>query len=222
VQPYEIGDCAGARRVSTAVQDSQLERQAIVQAAVWSGRSNMNGEIEMKTPRNVLYGLNPFLLSSIASALTAAQVVLAVFLHGSAPAAFRWAGWICLWTSGVFGILPIIAFRRRGGVPKGKSYMKTTVLVDTGIYAIVRHPQGGTAWLLLNLGIMLIAWHWSSVVLGLASMGLAYADTFKADQYCIEKFGTAYRRYMERVPRTNFVSGIVRLVRPRGGEAGQR
>ena len=45
------------------------------------------------------------------------------------------------------GLLPIITFRRKGGVAKGESYIKTTVLVDTGIYAIVRHPQGGTAWL---------------------------------------------------------------------------
>jgi protein-S-isoprenylcysteine O-methyltransferase Ste14 len=111
-------------------------------------------------------------------------------------------------------VLPIITFRRKGGVPKGESYIKTTALVDTGIYAIVRHPQGGTAWLLINLGVMLIAQHWTSVVLGLASMGLAYVDTFKADQGCIEKFGDAYRRYMEeRVPRVNFVAGIIRLLR---------
>jgi len=85
-------------------------------------------------------------------------------------------------------------------VAQGESYMKTMVLVDTGIYAIARHPQGGTAWLLINLGVMLIAQHWTSVVLGLASMGLVYADALKADQYCIEKFGDAYRRYMERMP----------------------
>jgi protein-S-isoprenylcysteine O-methyltransferase Ste14 len=113
------------------------------------------------------------------------------------------------------GVLPIITFRRKGGVAKGQSYMKTTVLVDTGIYAIVRHPQGGTAWLLLNLAVMLIAQHWPSVILGLASMALAYADTFKSDQYCIEKFGEAYRQYIESVPRVNFVAGIVRLLRRR-------
>jgi protein-S-isoprenylcysteine O-methyltransferase Ste14 len=91
--------------------------------------------------------------------------------------------------------------------------MKTTVLVDTGIYSIVRHPQGGTAWLLFNLAAMLIAQHWSSVVLGLVSMALVYADTFKADQYCIEKFGDEYKRYMARVPRVNLVAGTIRRVR---------
>jgi protein-S-isoprenylcysteine O-methyltransferase Ste14 len=53
------------------------------------------------------------------------------------------------------------------------------------------------------------------VVLGLTSLVLAYLDTFKADQYCIEKFGDAYKRYTERVPRVNFVAGIVRLLRRR-------
>ena len=112
-------------------------------------------------------------------------------------------------------MLLIITLRRKGSVAKGQSYMRTTVLVDTGIYAIVRHAQGGTAWLLLNVAAMLIAQHWSSVVLGLASMGLVYADTFKADQYCIEKFGDASRHYMERVPTVNFVAVIIRLLRRR-------
>ena len=100
---------------------------------------------------------------------------------------------------------------QKGGVTEGQTYTKTTVLVDSGIYAIVRHPQNGTAWLLINLWIMLIAQHWSSLVLGLASMALAYVDTFRADQRCIEKFGDPYRQYMQRVPRVNFVLGLVRL-----------
>jgi protein-S-isoprenylcysteine O-methyltransferase Ste14 len=161
-----------------------------------------------------LYGLHPHLLASIASVLTVAQIALAFFLRGPVSETIQWAGWICLWTSAIFGVLPIITFRRKGGVPKGESYVKTTVLVDTGIYAIVRHPQGGTAWLLISLGVMLVAWHWTSAALGLASMGLAYVDTFKADQYCIEKFGDAYQQYMERVPRVNFVAGIIRLAWP--------
>jgi protein-S-isoprenylcysteine O-methyltransferase Ste14 len=169
----------------------------------------------MKRLPESLYSLHPFLLASIAGVLTVAQIVLAFFLHGRGSEALQWAGWICWWTGAIFGVLPIITLRRQGGVAKGQSYMKTTVLVDTGIYAIVRHPQGGTAWLLLNLAAMLIAQHWSSVVLGLASMVLVYADTFKADQYCIEKFGDAYKRYMERVPRVNFVAGLIRLVRLR-------
>ena len=160
--------------------------------------------------KELLYNLHPFFLSVIASVMTVAQILLALFLPRHGSEVLQWAGWICLWISGIFGILPIMTFRRKGGVPKGESYTKTTVLVDTGIYAIVRHPQNGTAWLLINLGVMLIACHWTSAVLGLVSMGLVYADNFKDDQYCIMKFGDAYKRYMEKVPRVNFVAGIFR------------
>ena len=41
----------------------------------------------------------------------------------------------------VFGWLPVIEFRKKGRVRKGRSYIHTTKLVDTGIYSIVRHPQ---------------------------------------------------------------------------------
>ena len=167
----------------------------------------------MKRFQEFIYGLHPFLLSSIASVLTVTQIILAFFLRHPGPKALEWVGWVCLWTSGIFGVLPIITFRREGGVAREESYMKTTVLVDTGIYAIVRHPQGGTAWLLINLGVMLIAQRWTSVVLGLASMVLVYADTFKADQSCIGKFGDAYKHYMQRVPRMNFLAGVIRLLR---------
>ena len=169
----------------------------------------------MKQWEKFIYSLHPFLLPSIAGVLTVAQIILVFFFNQPGFEVLKWARWICLWTSGIFGMLPIITFRKKGGVAEGESYMKTTVLVDTGIYAIVRHPQGGTAWLLMNLGVMLIAQHWSSVVLGLVSMSLVYADAFKADQYCIEKFGDDYRRYMERVPRVSFVAGIIRLLRGR-------
>ncbi len=170
----------------------------------------------MKGLEKHLYRLHPFLMASVAGALTVGQIALAFFLRGRGSEALRWAGWICLWTAGIFGQLPILTFSRKGGVPKGESYVKTTLLVDTGLYAIVRHPQQGTAWLLINLGVFLIAWHWTSAVLGLTSMGVVYADTLRADQECVEKFGDAYKRYMELVPRVNFVVGILRLLgRPR-------
>ncbi len=155
---------------------------------------------------------NSFLFVSIATVLTIAQIILAFILHGPDSVAWELAGWICLWIAGIFGTLPILIFRKRGKVPKGESYIKTTVLVDSNLYAIVRHPQNGTAWLLINFGIILITRHWTSLVLGTLSMILAYADTFKEDQRCFEKFGEEYQRYMERVPRVNPLVGVIRLV----------
>jgi len=166
----------------------------------------------MKRFQEFLYGLHPYLLSCIAGPLTVAQIVLTFVIHQPRNETLQWGGWVLWWTSAVFGWLPIFTLRRKGGVPKGKSYVHTTTLVETGIYAIVRHPQIGAAWLLMCTGLMLITQHWISVALGIPAMALVYLDVLKADQQCIEKFGDAYRRYMERVPRVNFLAGIVRLI----------
>jgi protein-S-isoprenylcysteine O-methyltransferase Ste14 len=100
----------------------------------------------------------------------------------------------------------------KGGVPKGQSYMKTTVLVEDGLYGIVRHPQY-LAGILLNLALILISQHWLIAVLGFPAMILMYIDLKKADQLAIEKFGDAYREYMDRVPQINFILGILRQIR---------
>ena len=112
----------------------------------------------------------------------------------------------------IFGGLPVFEFRKKGGVKKGKSYIHTTQLVDTGIYSIVRHPQYVT-FMLWAIAGMLLFQHWIVVLLGVPIFPLTYIDLIKADKDAIEKFGDDYRAYMKRVPRANFLIGILR--RPR-------
>ena len=171
----------------------------------------------MKRLQEFIYNLHPYALCCISASLTVAQIILAFVIRRPGSEALRWVGSILWWTSALFGWLPIFTFLRKGDVPKGKSYVHTTALVDTGIYAIVRHPQMGTAWLLMCVALMLITQHWASIALGIPAMVLAYLDVLKADQRCIKKFGDAYWRYMERVPRVNFVAGIIQLARHRIG-----
>ena len=166
----------------------------------------------MKSFREFIHNLHPYSLCCISGPLTVAQIILAFILRQPGSETLRWIGWIAWCPSAIFGWLPIFALRRKGGVAKGKSYVHTTLLVETGIYAVVRHPQMGTAWLLMCIGLMLITQHWISIALGIPAMVLVYLDLLKADQRCIEKFGDAYRCYMERVPRVNFVSGIIQLI----------
>jgi protein-S-isoprenylcysteine O-methyltransferase Ste14 len=165
---------------------------------------------------SALQGLHPNLLAWIWSALLLLQMGLAVFVFREPRIpGLRVAGW-AIWALGsVFAIVPIFALRTRGRVPQGKSYMETTALVDTGIYAVVRHPQGGTAGILLNLALPLIGQHWLLVLLAAVGAGLIYLDTFNADEACIDKFGDEYRRYMQRVPRVNFVAWLFRLLAQR-------
>ena len=86
--------------------------------------------------------------------------------------------------------------------------------MDDGLYGIVRHPQY-LAGILLNLALILISQHWLVVLLGLPAMILMYIDIQKADKNEIEKFGDAYRDYMERVPQINFTLGIIRQLQNR-------
>ena len=112
----------------------------------------------------------------------------------------------------VFGLLPVIEFRKKGRVRKGKSYIHTTKLVDTGIYSIVRHPQYVT-FMLWAIAGMLLFQHWVIVLLGIPIFPLTYIDLVRADRDAIEKFGDEYKTYMKKVPRANFLLGIIRQFR---------
>ena len=112
----------------------------------------------------------------------------------------------------VFGMLPVMEFRKKGRVRKGKSYIHTTQLVDTGIYSIVRHPQYVTFMLWAIAGVLLFQ-HWIVVLLGIPIIPLTYIDLIRADKDAVEKFGDDYKVYMKKVPRANFLLGIIRRYR---------
>jgi len=112
----------------------------------------------------------------------------------------------------VFGWLPVIEFRKKGRVRKGKSYIHTTKLVDTGIYSIVRHPQYVT-FILWAIAGMLLFQHWIIILLGIPIIPLTYIDLIRADKAAIEKFGDDYKAYMKKVPRVNFLLGIIRRLK---------
>jgi protein-S-isoprenylcysteine O-methyltransferase Ste14 len=120
--------------------------------------------------------------------------------------------------SGIFfGWLPVVEFRKKGRVRKGRSYIHTTELVDTGIYSIVRHPQFVTFILWAIAGILLFQ-HWIIIILGIPVILLTYIDLIRADKDAIEKFGDDYKAYMKKVPRANFLLGIIRLLQRRKRE----
>ena len=154
--------------------------------------------------------------SLVASILFVVQYILAFFVYKlQGLPALQWLGWGIWVLSVIFGVGPIFILRSRGGVAKGHSYVKTTKLVDSSLYAIVRHPQY-LAGMLFNLAMMLLAQHWVVILIGAVSMALFYIDTQAADQEGIQKFSEAYRDYMQRVPKANFILGILRVIQKRG------
>lgn len=158
--------------------------------------------------------LKKYILSSIAGVLTVGQFILIFFFSTDWLPWLSYVGYAMWAVSAIFGWLPIYQFRKKGRVERGGNYMHTTKLVDTGIFAIVRHPQYA-AWPLINIGLMLISQHWIVIVVGLAALAFEYPDFRTADQEGIKKFGDAYREYMKRVPKFNFILGFVRYLKRR-------
>ncbi len=153
-----------------------------------------------------------FVPVTLVSILLISQIIVGIYLLSdvSQIEIFAYIGVALYVTSGlVFGWLPVIEFREEGGVRKGKSYIHTTQLVDTGIYSIVRHPQYVTFILWAIAGILLFQ-HWTIILLGIPILPLTYIDLIRADNDAIEKFGDDYKAYMKRVPRANFLLGIIR------------
>jgi protein-S-isoprenylcysteine O-methyltransferase Ste14 len=109
----------------------------------------------------------------------------------------------------IFGGFPVFEFRKKGKVREGKSYIHTTQVVDTGIYSIVRHPQYVT-FMLWAIAGMLLFQHWIVVLIGIPIFPLTYIDLIKADKDATQKFGDDYKAYMKRVPRANFLLGMIR------------
>jgi protein-S-isoprenylcysteine O-methyltransferase Ste14 len=125
------------------------------------------------------------------------------------------SGWLVMAVSAVFGWMPIYTLKERGCVPEGKSYMKTTKLVDNGIYSVVRHPQY-LAGVLISLSLVLVSQYWINVLLFLPLLAGTYIDSRRADMRLVEKFGEDYTRYMERVPALDPITGSLRHLRRRG------
>ena len=122
-------------------------------------------------------------------------------------------GWI-IWAFGMVLVMaPIIVFPRRGGVAKGKSFVHTTRLVGSGIYAVVRHPQYLGGILSIFVATPLLYQHWLFVVLGIPGAILVYLGARQEDKGLIEKFGEEYKHYMQSVPRMDILTGVIRLVR---------
>jgi protein-S-isoprenylcysteine O-methyltransferase Ste14 len=69
------------------------------------------------------------------------------------------------------------------------------------------------SFMLLILALMLISQHWLSVIFGIPVMVFLYMGMGVEEQSNIEKFGDDYIRYMDKVPRVNFLAGVIRLLR---------
>jgi protein-S-isoprenylcysteine O-methyltransferase Ste14 len=153
-----------------------------------------------------------------------AQLCLLFLLPAGAVRWLALVGWGLFAISAILGWLPILVFRRQGRVTKGKSYIHTTALVTSGLYAIVRYPQF-LASDFLAVAVMCITQHSAVYLAGTMGVAASHLTMIKADRDLVTKFGEPHREYMQRVPRWNLLAGLWRRhrrSRPRQKEGHHR
>ena len=116
-------------------------------------------------------------------------------------------GWIIFGVGALFYVLSVFTLRRKG----------VSNIVESGIYGIARHPMYLGAMGMFFSHIFL-GQNWIVAIGTIVAIVCCYLIILSGDQRNIEKFGDDYKRYMEKVPRMNFVLGIIRLLRRRKRE----
>ena len=98
--------------------------------------------------------------------------------------------------------------RKKGGLSKEGGVSKE-VLVESGMYAFVRHPEF-LGQILIILSLVFMSQEWFSIVVSATLIALLSIAMMEEEKNDVEKFGDRYDDYMRRVPRINLLAGIVR------------
>lgn len=118
-------------------------------------------------------------------------------------------GYTILGIGAVFYVLSVLTLRRKG----------VSRIVDSGIYGIVRHPMYLGA-IIMFFSHIFFSQSWIVAIGTIVAVVCCYLIILSGDERNIEKFGDDYKRYMQKVPRMNFLVGVIRLLRRRKEEVG--
>jgi protein-S-isoprenylcysteine O-methyltransferase Ste14 len=152
----------------------------------------------------------PRLFAWIASAVMISLIIVTQFLPRGDEPCLRVTGVFVLLLAAVFIFGPFYLLMKHGG-RDGQTYMQARIVVDRGLYAITRHPQY-LGYILFACGFALLSQHWVAVLLAALGTTLFYVQAVREERYCLARFGEPYEQYLQRVPRFDFVLGIVRLL----------
>jgi len=113
-------------------------------------------------------------------------------------------GWIIFGIGASFYVISAFTLHRKG----------VSNIVGTGIYGIVRHPMYSGA-MMMFLSHVFLGQNWIVAVGTTAAVTCCYLIVLSGDERNVKKFGDDYKSYMQRVPRMNFVLGLIRWLRRR-------
>jgi protein-S-isoprenylcysteine O-methyltransferase Ste14 len=111
--------------------------------------------------------------------------------------------WILLFASIWYIVTGSLLMIKIGKPKKSKDretlfqFEKTTALIDTGIFGLIRHPLYGSL-ILLTWGIFLKNTTIPLLVVSLVSTLFLYLTALFDEKECIQFFGAQYREYMKR------------------------
>ena len=113
-----------------------------------------------------------------------------------------------LYLPAAFFVFSAFANLKGRGKPEN-GWEETTVVIDQGIFRLVRHPLylGTAIW---TVAVIFLFPSVSSIILGVACIFCFGMASRKEDRFNLEKFGEPYRRYMQKVPRWNFFQTLGR------------
>jgi protein-S-isoprenylcysteine O-methyltransferase Ste14 len=121
-------------------------------------------------------------------------------------------GNILLFLAILLSFISLITLRIKGKPEKG--FEDTNVLIEGTVFRVIRHPLylGLSIWGVSQiLSIQSIV----SIIFGILALFCFWMSSIKEDEFNIRKFGDSYMDYMEKVPRINFLLGLIRLFRVR-------
>ena len=132
------------------------------------------------------------------------MLIISTIIHyNSANLVELYAGWIIM----AFGII----FLLWSSKSRKKGHAGGIGLVESGMYAFVRHPEF-LGHILIIFALVIISQHWINFIVGAILIVLLCLAMIEEEKRNIEKFGDAYRDYMKRVPRINLIAGIIKQI----------
>ena len=120
----------------------------------------------------------------------------------------QYIGYITFAPAALFVVFSFISLIRFGETKSGWEH--TTKVIDRNVFKIVRHPLylGGA---IFAVGFVLVVQSIFTVVLGFISIFCFFMASKLEDSYNLKKFGSSYKEYAKKVPRWNFILGLIRL-----------
>jgi protein-S-isoprenylcysteine O-methyltransferase Ste14 len=140
------------------------------------------------------------------------QILVFMFYYDfSGVVILRWIGWILLIVAFLLFTLSKSALKQHGAPEENKSWVFTTVLVQQGIYGVVRHPFS-MGWIIMTIGLAFVSQYWLSILFMIIQLPVIAFGIVSEEKMNVGKFETEYINYQKSVPMVNLFKGLVRYL----------